>query len=123
MNHVFFVEHKGRQILYFDFANVSNRDEALRRIADAKEFVAQQEKGSLLTLTVVTGSAIDREITFEIRELVAHNRPYVKAGAIVGVTGAVRFVYRAVARLTARSFELFDSEDDAKDWLVNVNLT
>lgn len=119
MTSTYFIEHRGKKILYLDFAEVADRSEAEARIAEAKGIIAEQKKNSLRTLTVVTGSAIDREITFLIRDLVEHNRPFVLAGAVVGIEGVVRFIYQAVARLTGRSFALFETVDEAKDWLAD----
>ena len=118
MTSTYFIEHAGKKILYLDFAGVEDRAEARARIAEAKDVVARQEPKSIRTLTVVSGSEIDREITFLIRDLVEHNRPYVMAGAVVGVDGVKRHIYQAVARLTRRTFALFDTIEEAKDWLV-----
>jgi hypothetical protein len=118
MARTYFIEHRGTRILFLDFASVTRKNEALAYLEEARSVVSEQPPGSLLTLTDVSGTPVDREIVSATKDLLAHNRPYVKAGAIVGVHGVLRTIYQALARLSRRSFALFDSLDEAKDWLV-----
>ena len=118
MTSTYFVKHQGHDILYFDFANVTDHDEALRLVAEAKDVVAGQPRNSLLTLVDVRGSSADREITWALKDLAEHDRPYVIASAIVGLEGVKKVISQAVARLAGRTFAAFDTVEEAQDWLV-----
>lgn len=112
------VPHKGTQILLQDFSRVQSVDESLRHIDEARAFMQQQPKGGVLLVTDVTGSAFDRRVLAAMQELAEHNKPYVAAAAIVGLSPLARVAHAAISRLTGRTIRAFDSLDAAKDWLV-----
>jgi len=115
-----FVPHKGKQILYHDFSNLLRIEETMAAIEESRAIVRKQPLGSVLTLTVVTGSRFNREIVEALKELTKGNKPYVKAGAIVGLSGIQRVVYVAVTQFTGRRLPTFSSVEEAKDHLVGV---
>ncbi|MGC4120101.1 MAG: hypothetical protein QM765_37075 [Myxococcales bacterium] len=47
----------------------------------------------------------------------AINAPYVKAGAVVGVTGLKKIVLNTLNLMTSRGFRAFDAREKALDWL------
>lgn len=119
MGRTSFIEHKGTQIVLLDFSGLTDLRATHEAIDEAKRFIAQQpRRGDLLTLTNVTGSHFDTDVVKRLRELAEHNRPYVKAGAVVGLTGLMRVVYTTLVHLTGRNLRAFDSIDEAKDYLV-----
>ena len=112
-----FIEHKGKRIIYNDFANIDGAADALAVIAESRELTRKQPQGSCLLLTDVTGSKFNREVVEALKELASGNKPYVKAGVIVGLSGIQRVVYVAVSQLTGRRMPTFASADEAKDYL------
>jgi len=52
-----------------------------------------------------------------MKEFVIHNKPYVVASAVVGVTGLKQIIYNAVMKFSGRKLTAFDSLAEAKDWL------
>lgn len=117
MDRAGFIEHRGVRILLLDFSRVMDSDTALAAIAQAKRVIALQPHDSLLTLTNVEGSHFDSTVVTALRELVEHNRPYVRAGAVVGLSGLMRVVFSTLIRLTGRNIRAFDDLDAAKDYL------
>lgn len=117
MDRTHFIEHRGVRILLLDFSHVMDEQLALGIIAHAKSVVAAQPEGSLLTLTNVEGSHFDSTVVAALRDLVEHNRPYVRVGAVVGLSGLMRVVFTTLVRLTGRNIRAFDSIDDAKEYL------
>jgi predicted dinucleotide-utilizing enzyme len=118
MSNTTFIQHRSKQILRMDFANLHDTAETLGHIAEAKAIVAQQPKASLLVLLVVSGSTFNKEVVAAIRDLAEHDRPFVIASAIVGVEGLQALILKTVSRVTRRSFKLFSDEDAAMDWLI-----
>ncbi len=53
-----------------------------------------------------------------LREPLSANKPYVQAGAVVGLSGLQRVVYMAVTQLTGRRLPTLRTQDEAKEWLV-----
>lgn len=114
-----FIEYRGRKIVMMDFSRVGDTEEALRRIEEARQFVAEQPREKhLLTLVDATDSPFNRPITDALRKLSAHNRPYVIANATIGATGLKKTLLTMISRLTGRNLKAFDDMDAAKDWLI-----
>lgn len=112
------VEHKGKRILLHDFSHITNPFDVLPAVEASRAIVAVQPKGSLLTLTDVTGSRFNKEIVDALKGLANHNKPFVKAGAVVGLSGLQRVVYVAITQFTGRRLPTFDTAEQAMDWLV-----
>jgi hypothetical protein len=72
-----------------------------------------------LTLTVVTGSHCDLKISDALKGLTEDNKPYVIAGAIVGLSGLMKIIYSAIVRITGRSFATFNDIEDPKHGLIS----
>ena len=60
-------------------------------------------------------------MTKVLSDLAAHNKPYVLASALLGVTGLRKVVLNSVVSITGRKFEVFDSDQKAKDWLTGFS--
>lgn len=113
-----FIAHQNQQICLLDFRGITAPADALAAIAEARALITAQPPASVLTLTCVAGSLFNREVTKALRELAEANKPFVKAGAIVGMSGLQRAVYLAVTQFTRRRLATFATIDQAKDWLV-----
>ena len=116
MAKVEFIRHKDKDILLIDFSN-SDSDQILLVIEEAKKIIASQPRNSLLTLTDVTGAQYNNDVRDAMKAYVAHNTPYVKARAVVGVSGLVMVLYNAVKQFTGSNIPLFPNLEAAKDWL------
>ncbi|HEX2207454.1 MAG TPA: STAS/SEC14 domain-containing protein [Longimicrobium sp.] len=113
-----FMEHQGRRILLLDYAGVRDPEEALRAIEHSKQVVAKEPPGSLLVMTVVRDARYNAAVLQGMKELAAHNAPYVRASAVVGMSGLHRIAYQAVILFSKRNIKVFDQENEALDWLV-----
>jgi hypothetical protein len=111
-----FISHKGVNILFIDLARKTPA-QLLAAITEAKGVIALQQPGSLLTLTDVEGSSYNREVADELKAYVAHNKPFVRAGAVVGLNDLKRVIFNFLNRVTGRTLKGFDRIDAAKDWL------
>lgn len=116
MDRITFIEHRGKTILHLDFSHAGKAD-VLPIIERAKTTIAAQPPKSVFTLTDVTGTGFNVEISDAMKNFVAHNKPYVAASAVVGVTGLKQIIFNAVMTFSGRQLHAFDSLDKAKDWL------
>ena len=120
MERVRFIEHQGRRILLFDFSNIWSVGEAAKVIDGAREFVGRQpQKGDLLTLVDVKESAFDDRVIAKLKELGAHNRPWVLAGAVVGMSGMQKIMFRLINSFNGRKLAAFNTREQAQEWLVH----
>jgi len=115
-SHVHFVDHRGARILVFDISN-AQPDETIAAITEAKGIIAGESKGSVRLLTEVTGASFNDASSSAMKSFVEHNSPYVKASAVVGVTGLKKIIYMVMVRAAGRNIRTFDTADAAKDWL------
>jgi len=113
-----FVEHNSKRIFRMDCRNAS-LEEMNAVIEECIRQVRTQPEKSVLTLTIAGGSAFSGETIAKLKELARDNAPYVKAGAIVGVTGLYKVVFNAVAMFSKRRFYLFDTPEEAMDFLAD----
>ncbi|HEY3449106.1 MAG TPA: hypothetical protein VGK67_22280 [Myxococcales bacterium] len=116
MDRVSKLEHRGRTVVLIDVSGCKAKEAAEVLIA-GRVLVATFAPASALTLTDVTGTTFDDAATREAQTNARQNAPFVKAGALVGVTGLKKIVYTAVTRLTGRNFSVFDDRQKALDWL------
>lgn len=118
MERVQFIQHKGRKILHLNFADCRS-DEVLQVIEQAKSTIKTQSHQSVYTLTDVTNTAFNSAVSEAMKEFVLHNKPYVAASAVVGVTGLKQIIFNAVMKLTGRKLTAFEDLNAAKDWLAS----
>ena len=118
MDRAKFVEHKGKQIFVMDCRDAT-LDEMNAVIEECILQVRKQPEKSVFTLTISGGSAFSGETISKLKEVARDNTPYVKAGAIVGVKGLYKVVFNAVAMFSKRRFYLFDTVDEAMDFLAD----
>jgi hypothetical protein len=112
-----FIEHRGKRILVFDYKGIRDEAEALREIEKSKRIVALQPPESLLIMTSVRDARYTSKVLQAMKDLAAHNKPYVKASAVVGMSGLHRVAYQTIILFTRRIIKTFDEEPEALDWL------
>ena len=117
MERVQFVQHNGKEILLLDFSRCTVTD-ALALIDEAAAAIRTRPQQSLLTLTDVTDMRFDDKLSQRMKEFTAINKPYVKAAAVVGVTGLKKILFDAVMVFSKRKIHAFDNRETAKAWLI-----
>jgi len=117
MERIQFVRHNGKEILLLDFSRCTAKD-ALVIIDEAAATIRTRPQQSLLTLADVTDMRFDNTLNQRMKEFTAHNKPYVKAAAVVGVTGLKKILFQAVMTFSKRKIHAFDDREAAKAWLI-----
>jgi hypothetical protein len=73
----------------------------------------------LLGLVDLSGVRFTKEIQGAVKRMAAHNRPYMKFIAIVGLGGVRALMLRLMLRLRKRTnHKLISTRHEALDWLV-----
>ncbi len=114
--HVRFIEHKGCQILLIDF-EACQPTETLERIRYARSVIGRQPLASTRTLTMVKNTRFNSQVSEAMKEYTAHNKPFVRAAAVVGLSGLQEIVYNVIIKLTGRNIATFADVARAKDFL------
>ncbi len=111
-----FIQYRGKQILHLDFSK-AKADEVIDTIGKARAVIDTQPQASVRILTDVTDAAFNSKVSEAMKEFVTHNKPFVVASAVIGVTGLKQIIYNAVVKFSGRNLVAFDTPDQAKDWL------
>ena len=116
MERVRFIRHNGSEILFLDFSKCSVQ-EARTVIDDATRVIKARPHQSILTLTDVTDIRFDADLSQRMKEFTVHNKPYVRAAAVIGVLGIKKILFEAVMLFSKRKLHAFNSAEEAKAWL------
>ena len=111
------VSHGGKSIIFVDFKNCDEK-QSISVIAEGVKLIRVQPEKSALVLCDFTNASHAPQLLQPYRDFVGGNSPYVKASAILGLTGMARVLYDGVTKLAGRSIPAFDEGDQAKDWLI-----
>ena len=117
-NPIQLLTRNGRQIVLLDLTNVTNPEDGVQRIARARAWFAQQKPDrSLRVCSDATGSRYDARILEALKELAAHNVPYVGVAAVVVPTAVHRVALNVASLFSKRRFTAFSTREPALDWL------
>lgn len=120
MERVKFLNHKGRKILHIDLSNCSV-EHAVQIIEESKKIIREQVECSVLALTNINNdNAFVPDLFQAMKEFTQHNKPYIKASAVIAYKDIHKLFIETMAHLTERKFCIFDDIEKAKDWLVET---
>jgi hypothetical protein len=122
VNRVQMISYKTARIVSLDFSRCK-AEELPPIVQEAKALIARQPRGSALVLTNVTGTETNKTVSQLMKELTTHNKPFVKASAVVGVDGLKKILFNAVQRVSGRHLSSFDTVGQAMAWLTNPGAT
>lgn len=112
------IEYKGNEILSIDFSNLyaENFTNAIKKL---RSLVENTEKENIYALLDTSGSYINAEVFKELRKTAEGVNKKIKKTAITGSTNIQQIFIKILRKLTHIDFELFDDEEDAKEWLID----
>ena len=113
-----FINRFDKQILLMDFTNARTTAEIIQTVEEIKKTVALQQPKSLIALLDITGTIIDKERINIIQSMAAHNRPYIRYIALVGLGFFRSVAFRVMLRLSGRkNHGVFATREKALEWL------
>ena len=112
------IEHKGVSIMYTDYSGFSNWDDWRGLIEAERKVMPNEPLGSVRAVAIFTDSRFTTEVFEAIKQLAVANRPHMKCSALVGLSSLQKTAFlKAIERTSDRSFGLFDTLNEALDWL------
>lgn len=115
------INYKNHAVVYLDFSNLRSTDEINDLIGKAITEIRRRPLKSVLTLTNIDGMYFNNTIFSVFSKYVRENSPYVKASAVVGMTGLISIMYNGFVKVTGREVKAFRSETDALEYLANYS--
>jgi hypothetical protein len=116
----FELEYKGKKILCLDLCGleVKDRGEIKTHVDNTKKIVEKYPLKSVLLILNVAQTGFNTEIAAIIADYATHNTPYVKASAIVGISGAQKMILNMIKAVTGRDYFLANTMQEAQEWLI-----
>lgn len=109
-----FIEHEGVRIILLDFQGITDQAEGLAAVAEAQRFIgALTPDGSHYTLTDVRRTRYDKQIVEAFKAFTQHNRPFVRAAAIVSDSALHRAAITMIGIVSRRKLAVFDTREAA----------
>lgn len=106
------------EIFYIDFKGLKLVEEFQVVMEESAQFIRSQPSHSVYTLTDISGMRFNSDVKNEIQEFVKGNRPYVKAGCVVGVSGLLSIMFNAIMKVTGRDLKAVGSIQEGKEWIL-----
>jgi hypothetical protein len=118
-----FIEYKGQSIYYVDYSNIKTNDEFMSVIKQSNSFrekVKSEGRKNLLMLVDVSGSFVYGDVLTEIKKAGKITKEMTLKEAVVGISGGKKILLKIVQSFTNMNLKVFDTLDEAKDWLVSA---
>ena len=119
MERVRFITHLGKKILLIDYSNLTDESEIMQMIEQREFVVDSQPRNSVLTVINVAGAKFTKEVLTRVKEANVYDRPVVRRAALVGVGESQKAAVDAVSMFAKREWGMFETVDQALDWIVN----
>jgi len=115
------INFQGKNIFFMDFSGLKSENEIKNVIEESKSIIRCQAPGSAICLANIEQMHFNNQIKDLFLDFVKGNKPYMKASAIVGVSGLKQILFNGIMKVTGREVKSFDSENQAKEWLISQN--
>jgi hypothetical protein len=116
------VDHRGVSIFYVDFSNFGlNRSSLQEELEAISTIVTNQPENSILGLVDVRNTVLSVAVTLLIQGYAWRLGRHIRKAAVIvdGVNESKKMVLSSVTRAGGREVVLFDSVEEAKEWLLN----
>ena len=98
---------EGKSFLYVDFSRINGKDDMVKSIEAVKSIIAKYPPNSLYTITNVANFRFDSDLKEILADLTAHNKPYIKYAAIIGIDGVKKVMLNSILKITGRTNMFF----------------
>ena len=122
MNRIEEFTQGGKKFMYFDFSDIKTDEEYIDFIKTAKIEVKKHPPDSIYTISNMKNAAITSNTHDIIADWVAHNKPYVKYGAVCNIDFSAKIIGKTVSIVTQRMNLVYvSSKEEAIEYLLNVD--
>jgi hypothetical protein len=116
-----FITHQGQRILLVDFHGCTAAQVAT--ICDlVPSYVTPEPEHSVLLLADFSDAQIDRNALEHLKKAMVYDRPHVKRSAWIGAANFPKAFYDNVKAFTVREFPIFQTREQALNYLVGEEL-
>ncbi|MFP4467287.1 MAG: hypothetical protein ACLFP1_09560 [Candidatus Goldiibacteriota bacterium] len=116
MGNVNTAEKNGKEIVLVDFSG-EKAEKVPGIIEEAAKIIRNKPENTVLTLTNVKNTLYNSETVKQFNDFVKGNKPYVKAGAVIGLSKVKTVILNAINQAAGRNIKAFTDEEEALEWL------
>lgn len=109
------------KIYYLDFSNLKDIKEIENVIEESSKIIQNQPESSVLSLSNLEGMHFNSSIREAFTTFVHHNKPFIKASAIIGLKGLSQIAFNGLVRVTGRNLKAFKTKEEAISYLASLN--
>jgi len=113
------VEHKGKEILFTDWANLRDDDKFVAAVKETSEYVISLQRYDLLELIDVTNSHKTPNVLKVMKQMSLSTKPFNKKKAVVGIAAFQRILLDAINLFAGEKIRPFEHKEEAMEWLVS----
>ncbi|MFH1459161.1 MAG: hypothetical protein ABIG64_02135 [Candidatus Omnitrophota bacterium] len=118
------ITHKNKRIYFMDGSGLGANFELAKNEIDATaSAVSTEPEKSVLILFDVNNTVVTSQSLTYLKEALKLSSKHVKKVASIGVKGAKKIIMSMIIRVFNLNVEPFDNLEQAKDWLVEGNVT
>jgi hypothetical protein len=120
MSRVYWIEYKGKQILFSDYANLS-AEELLSAVKATDSTFSQYQHmphGSVLALLDFANTVASKDVISALKTSATLWRPLYKKQALIGLAPLHYVFINAINKFSGNNFRPFKSRNEALAWLV-----
>jgi len=112
--------YRETQIFFQDFSghSIMNMEPVKQELAEVQQVVTAAPENSVLVLADFRQTRIGKDLMEIFTASSSVTKSHVKKTAVLGVTGTKRILADMLIRFTGQQLSFFDTEDDAKEWLI-----
>jgi hypothetical protein len=113
------IDYKGKRILSVDYGKINTKQ--LAEFCDELlDIVTKQAPGSVLQLTDFSGFQFSAVAAGIFNRNTGKTKMYDKGIAVLGATGMLKVIYNSFSKIFSKPIKLFESRDEALDWLSSL---
>jgi hypothetical protein len=117
MEEVKLISYKGKSILRVYFPDDTDFDKLKQIISEAESYIGKQPLNSVYAITGFGNFHYNTEMTRCFEDYVKFNKPYMKASAVLGISGLKKVLYNAYTLLSHRQVKICETEEEAKEFV------
>jgi hypothetical protein len=110
------ITYKGKEIIYCDYRDCS--EEEMIQLLEQGQAMILHDNRKTLQLTNITRAYATRKFTARANDVGKTIKHLTQKEAIIGIVGAKKVLFRAYNLIMGGVVRAFDTEEEAKEWLV-----
>ena len=112
------IPHKGKEILYEDYTNLTG-EQIARLVPAITKITEDNDYKDILLLIDLSNSFANKDATNAFGESGKISKGRLKKTAVLGITGVKKVLLNFVNRVSKVDAKPFSSEEEAKEWLIS----